>query len=70
LQNDKESSATSTATSASIVKSYQSRTSPPRYSVGPKTPPHLSPRRDRSEIENPTFVTLPPHLFGKYILVA
>ncbi|XP_026817913.1 OTU domain-containing protein 5-A-like [Rhopalosiphum maidis] len=63
-KKDKETSATSTATSASIVKSYQSRTSPPRYSVGPKTPPDLSPCRDCSEIENQTFVTLPPHLFG------
>ncbi|XP_025418279.1 OTU domain-containing protein 5-B-like isoform X2 [Sipha flava] len=61
---DKESAVTSTATSASVVKSYQPRTSPPRYSVGPKTPPNTSPCRDYSKLENSPIVALPPHLFG------
>ncbi|XP_050438980.1 OTU domain-containing protein 5-B-like isoform X2 [Adelges cooleyi] len=62
-KSDKEKSATSTATSASLVEAYQPRTSPPRFTVGPKTPP-TSPAHHCSTSENASLMGLPPHVFG------
>lgn len=52
----------STATSESVHIPYQTRKSPLKYQVGPKTPPG-SPPDDHSDTENPSYIS-PKHNFG------